>query len=118
MILPIYALKDKANPVKCLAKGHNKWSCWLVLHTIPLMLNVKQGSCEVNINFLRLLVWLFKGIEPRFTNCEVDAPNTRGCAGLSQNYWFISVKTCIILPWTEQISSQIWFWLHKMLLDI
>jgi len=32
--------------VKCLAQEHCKRNCRLVLHTIPLMLNVKKGSCE------------------------------------------------------------------------
>ena len=34
------------NPAKCLSQRHNKYACRLVLHTVPLMLSVKQGSCE------------------------------------------------------------------------
>ena len=33
-------------PIKCLAQGHNKQACRLVLHTIPMVLSAKQGSCE------------------------------------------------------------------------
>jgi len=35
------------------------------------MLNVKQGGCEYQL--LSLLIWLDKRIEPRFSDCEVDA---------------------------------------------
>ena len=34
------------NPAKCLSQRHNKSTCRLVLHTVPLMLSVKQGSCK------------------------------------------------------------------------
>ena len=34
------------NPPKCPSRRHNKQTCRLVLHTVPLMLSVKQGSCE------------------------------------------------------------------------
>ena len=34
------------NPAKCLSQRHNKYTCRLVLHTVPFMLSVKQGSCE------------------------------------------------------------------------
>ena len=34
------------NPAKCLSQRHNKQTCRLVLDTVPLMLNVKQGSIE------------------------------------------------------------------------
>ena len=36
---------EMGNPVKCLFQGHSKRTCRL-LHTVTLMLNVKQGSCE------------------------------------------------------------------------
>ena len=44
------------NPAKCLSQRHNKYTCRLVLHTVPLMLSVKQGSCEYQF-FLKSLVW-------------------------------------------------------------
>ena len=34
------------NPAKCRSQRHNKYTCRLVLRTVPLMLSVKQGSCE------------------------------------------------------------------------
>ena len=34
------------NPAKCLSQQHYKYTCWLFLHTVPLLLSVKQGSCE------------------------------------------------------------------------
>ena len=34
------------NPSKCLSQRHNKQTCRLVLLTVPLMLSVKQESCE------------------------------------------------------------------------
>ena len=36
-------------PVKCLAQGHNKQACRLVLLTIPIFLNAKRGSCEYHV---------------------------------------------------------------------
>jgi len=60
-------IRDRGNRVKCLAQGHNKQTCLLVLHTILLMLNIKQGSSALNINFLSFLVRLGKGAEPRST---------------------------------------------------
>jgi len=40
------------HPIKCLAQGHYKQTCWLDLHTIPLMLNIKKGRREAgNTNF-------------------------------------------------------------------
>jgi len=39
--------------------------------TLPLMLNVKQGSCEC----LSIFVWPNKGLEPRLCDCEVDTNN-------------------------------------------
>ena len=34
------------NSAKCCSQRHNKSICWLVLHSVPLMLSVQQGSCE------------------------------------------------------------------------
>jgi len=45
---------------KCLAQGHNKRTCRHVLHTIPLMLNVKHGNCKYQI-----LKTIDKGLEIR-----------------------------------------------------
>ena len=41
-------------PVKCLSQEHNKWNCRLFHHTIFLMLNIKQESCET---FLKSLLY-------------------------------------------------------------
>jgi len=38
-------IKGRGDPVKCLLHGHNKRPCRLYLHTITLLLDVKQGSC-------------------------------------------------------------------------
>jgi len=32
-----------------LAQRHNKWTCWLVLHTIPLVQNAKHDSCKYQL---------------------------------------------------------------------
>jgi len=42
-----------------------------LLHIVPLMLNVKQGSCEY-----QLLIRLYEGIEPSPTDYKADAPST------------------------------------------
>ena len=42
----ISSLRSCGNPAKCLSKRHNKETCRLVLHTVPLMLSIKQGSCK------------------------------------------------------------------------
>jgi len=36
------------------------------------MLNVKQGSCEMNTIFLNLMIRLDEEIEPRFTDYKAD----------------------------------------------
>ena len=38
------------NPAKCLSQRHNKSTCWLVFQTVPLMLSVKEGSCEYQLS--------------------------------------------------------------------
>ena len=37
------------NPAKCVSQRHNKYTCRLYLHTVPLMLSAKQGSCEYQL---------------------------------------------------------------------
>ena len=34
------------NLAKCLSQRYSKKTCKLVLHSVPLMLSVKQGNCE------------------------------------------------------------------------
>ena len=41
---PVFHIKV-GRPVKCLAQGHNKRICRLVLHNLPEMPSAKQGSC-------------------------------------------------------------------------
>ena len=41
---PVFHIKV-GRPVKCLAQGHNKLTCRLVLHNLPEMPSAKQGSC-------------------------------------------------------------------------
>ena len=41
---PVFHIKV-GRPVKCLAQGHNKRTCRLVLHNLPEMPSAKQGSC-------------------------------------------------------------------------
>ena len=41
---PVFHIKV-GHPVKCLAQGHNKRTCRLVLHSLPEMPSAKQGSC-------------------------------------------------------------------------
>ena len=41
---PVFHIKV-GRPVKCLVQEHNKRTCRLVLHNLPLMPNAKQGSC-------------------------------------------------------------------------
>ena len=40
---PVFHMKV-GRPVKCLAQGHNKQTCRLVLHNLPQMSSAKQGS--------------------------------------------------------------------------
>jgi len=46
MLLSVYPLKGRGNPVKCLAQGHNKRSAGLSSHYRIFVLNIKQVSCE------------------------------------------------------------------------
>ena len=41
---PVFHIKV-GHPVKCLAQGHNKQTCQLVLHNLPKMPSTKQESC-------------------------------------------------------------------------
>jgi len=45
LFLPVEPLKGRDNPVNCFAQRH-KANLPAYLHTITLMLIVKQGSCE------------------------------------------------------------------------
>ena len=42
----VYRSSKMGNPAKCLFQQHNQYTCMLVLHTVLVMLSVKQGSCE------------------------------------------------------------------------
>ena len=46
----------------------------LNLHAVPLMLNVKQGSCEYQ--FLKSFGMARQGNEPPSTDCKADALTT------------------------------------------
>jgi len=48
-VTTIYPLKGRVNLVKCLAQEHNKRTFRRDIHTVPLMLKVKQGSRENNL---------------------------------------------------------------------
>ena len=63
------------HPVKCLAQGHNKQTCRLVLHIIPILLSAKQGSVEYHLFkvFWYDSTWEMK---PRSIDCEADALTT------------------------------------------
>ena len=37
-------------PLKYIVQEYNKITCRLVLHTIPYVLNAKQGSCDYHIS--------------------------------------------------------------------
>ena len=62
-------------PDKCLAQGHNKRTCRLVLHNLLLMPSAKQGSC--GCHFFKVF-WYYstRGMNPRSTDCEADALTT------------------------------------------
>jgi len=49
LLLPSNNSIVEAIPLSALPKDTNKRICWLVLHTIPLMLKVEQGSCEYQL---------------------------------------------------------------------
>ena len=57
--------------LKCLAQGHSKQACRLVLHTILFVLSAKQGSCEYH--FLKSFGMNRLENESRSTECEADA---------------------------------------------
>ena len=62
------------NPTKCLSQRHNKYTCRLVLHTVFLMLSVKRGCCEYQLNVIGLTRL---EIKPESTAGEADALTTR-----------------------------------------
>ena len=49
-------------------------TCRLVLHAVPLMLSVKQGSCEYQFEIIGLTRL---GIKPESTTAEADTLGTR-----------------------------------------
>ena len=62
------------NPDKCLSQRHNQLTCRLDLHTIPLMLSVKQRNCEYQFQSR----WFDRfGIKPESTAPEANALATR-----------------------------------------
>ena len=69
--LSVYHTK-MGNPAKCLSQQHNKSTCRLVLHTVLLMLNVKQEGCEYRTTF-KVIGLTGLGIKPKSTAPEVDA---------------------------------------------
>jgi len=74
----IFGLRDNIPPtclpihlLSCLVQRHNKRTCRLVLHTISLTLNVKQGSCKYK--FLKLFRLRRRRIEPPVLCAGVSA---------------------------------------------
>ena len=63
---------------------------WLNLHSVPLMLNVKQGSCEYQ--FLKSFGMTRQGNEPSSTDCKADALTTT--PSLSPLHHHCSIKRC------------------------
>ena len=59
-------------PIKCLAQEHNKQTCRLVLHNLPL--NAKRHAGKLWISFFKVF-WYdpTRGINPRSADCEANA---------------------------------------------
>ena len=62
------------NSANCLSQRHNKYTCRLVLHTVPLTLSVKQEAVNTNIKVIGLTRL---GIKPESTAAEADALTTQ-----------------------------------------
>ena len=62
-------------PVECLAQGHKKRACWLVLHNLPMI--AKRQAGKLWIPFFKVF-WYdsTREINPRPTDCDVDAQTT------------------------------------------
>ena len=75
-LLGLTIRRPHEDPVKCLTQEHNKQACRLDLHTIPIVLSAKQGSCEYH--FLKSFGMTRVGeMNPRSTDCSVIAPVTK-----------------------------------------
>ena len=70
---PVYHMKV-GRPVKCLAQGHNKRTCRLVLHTQK---NAERQAGKLWIPFFKVF-WYdsTRGMNTRSTDCEADALTT------------------------------------------
>ena len=62
-------IKTEAS-VKCLAQGHNKKNCALILNTIPFVLSAEKASCEYH--FLKSIGISRREMNPRSTYCDAD----------------------------------------------
>ena len=78
---PVFHIKV-GRPVKCLAQGHNKQTCQLVLHNLPI--NAERQAGKLRMPFFKVF-WYdsTRGMNPRSTDCEADAltttPSRRSC---------------------------------------
>ena len=71
---PVFHIKV-GRPVKCLAQGHNKRTCRLVLHNLPI--NAERQAGKLRMPFFKVF-WYdsTRGMNPTSTDCEADALTT------------------------------------------
>ena len=71
---PVFHIKV-GRPVKCLAQGHNKRTCRLVLYNLPI--NAERQEGKLRMPFFKVF-WYdsTRGMNPRSTDCEADALTT------------------------------------------
>jgi len=83
--------KVEAIPLSVLPMDTTNELAGFDLHTIPLMLNVKQGSYEYQL--FNLLVWLCQVIEPHLYQLWSEALITRSRA-IQINNWSLNYCEC------------------------
>ena len=71
---PVFYIKV-GRLVKCLAQGHNKRTCRLVLYNLPI--NAERQAGKLRMPFFKVL-WYdsTKRMNPRSTDCKADALTT------------------------------------------
>ena len=97
---PVFHIKV-GRPVKCLAQGHNKRTCRLVLHNLPI--NAERQAGKLRMPFFNVF-WYdsTRGMNPRSTDCEAGALTTTP----SRRFGFIEI-IIVIVVWVYRNLNQI-----------
>ena len=92
---PVFQIKV-GSPVKCLAQGHKKRTCWFVLHNLPQMPSAKPGSYSLSFS---KVCWYdsTKRMNSKSTDCEADAQTNTPSRRFTPDHWNIKAVCLSIL---------------------